>query len=166
MTMPTITPELSLATAQYITAQATCETLEPIITGLQRALLQTYQFRCAEEWRLATPELPAFVTDPRQTYLMDDTDFGLYSAKLHQAYLAHGFKINYGYCPLLIAQHNLSRAARQMVDAAEYFTGLSYDTLLCRFDLHEQFLKTLVGLVLSAEKERGTLPAEGESHAP
>lgn len=114
-------------------AMAYTETIRPIVTGYQKAILARHNFQLAERWTKGqSKEQPRRILDPDHTYLMSDADFAVYMAEVRQEQEKAGLKTdNPEHCPLLVAE-GLERAARRaFVDSLEPVFKVNTDKLLC-----------------------------------
>lgn len=110
------TAEMAQAAQDYIHAEAHYLTIEPIVKEIQQALLTETQYRHRETNQV--------ITNPKDTWLMSDVDFNQYNVLLHHCYLEKGFNPKYGYCPLLIAEDELRKAGKKLIDSLRSITGL------------------------------------------
>ncbi|STO91552.1 hypothetical protein [Fluoribacter dumoffii] len=111
------TTEMLQTAQEYLQAEAYYITIEPIIKGIQQALLTESQYRHRETNKV--------ITNPKDTWLMGDIDFTQYSNLLHHRYLENGFQPKYGYCPLLVAEDELRKAGKKLINSLHSITGLS-----------------------------------------
>jgi len=103
------------------------------------------------------------ITDPRQSYLMDDASAATYFAKLNAIHLANGFEgAKEDKCPALCAEHLQTQAEWALIAAAEqFFPGTTNDRLLCGTEkldglkTRQKYIDLLIGLVISAQKKLG-----------
>ena len=82
---------------------------------------------------------------------MNDADSWRYWDLVHVQHLAHGFDVpipNDSTCPLARAEHDVTKAARIIVDKAEYVSGITWDIL--PFKMFETYIDLTVKLVLGA----------------
>lgn len=105
------------ATKDYFIAEAKYKTTEPIIKEIQEKLLSEIKYR--------NRETGVVITQSKETWLMSDSDFDKYYAFLYPRYLEKGFNPKYGYCPLLIAEDELRKAGKKLIDAVYPITGLA-----------------------------------------
>ena len=73
------------------------------------------------------------ITDPERSYNANDNDFAAYMDRMHEFYIAKGFNVELGYCPLLIAEKYTRTAKRVLIDVCEPFTGINFDALFSDF---------------------------------
>lgn len=111
------TPKMLNAAQSVLVADAKKQTIEPIIKDIQRSLLSEMQIFHRDKNNL--------ITEPENAWQMSCADFGKYTTRLHGRYLTGGFKVKYGYCPLLIADNELREARKQLVNVMESITGLN-----------------------------------------
>lgn len=126
---PKITPELQDAVKTLILAQAYRQTVEPVVTAYQTAILTRHGFHIAPEWlerRHAAED--RIITNPRDAYLLSDEDSAVIYAEYDQAAIAAGFTdLEPGYCPLLVAENLERQAENAVIEAAEYVAGLKLE---------------------------------------
>lgn len=97
------------------------------------------------------------VTEPGDTWHMDDGSFASYHAKMQAIHLANGFEdAAKGYCPALVAEHLKIKAEWALIEAAErFFPGCDNSTLLCGtktlggLETRKKYLDLLIGLVVN-----------------
>lgn len=115
-------------------AMAMVQTLEPIITGIQRKLLEEGKYPCDSKWSERARSDGEYITDPNQSYLMSEKDSKKYLDLLHEEIIKAGFDVKKHYCPLLIAKSDLTDAKRELIIAMEPVitpkTGLTYEVLV------------------------------------
>ena len=122
-----ITQALRAAVAALRAAQAEVDRIKPIVTAYQNEILAQGQYRIdVEQWGelLTDDEQRAgkVITSDDAAYLMSDADFSSYLQKLALAHAAHGFEVQDGSCPLLIAEYALANAENAVLDSAAYLT--------------------------------------------
>lgn len=111
------TTEMLQATKDYIIAEAKYKTIQPIINEIQETLLSEIKYCHRETGHV--------ITQPKDAWLMSDSNFDKYYASLYQRYLEFGFNPKYGYCPLLIAEDELRKAGQKLIDTMQPITGLT-----------------------------------------
>ena len=91
------------------------------------------------------------ITEPRLLYLMEESQWAGFYAKLDQRIRAAGFNVQPGYCPALMAEELVRKAEHAMVDqAAEYIPELTHENLMRNFSKYKEALSLIIGLVVNA----------------
>ena len=147
--MPQITPELIAAVQLYCVAKAWTETVRPIVEGYQRKVL--YILKPIDMYD------GTVITEPKNAYAMPDDDFLLYLRDCNELREKAGLKVpDPEYCPLLMAEHEQSLAEDAIINAAEYFTKVTRDQLLCHhpgIETMHNMTELIIGLVFSYAKD-------------
>jgi hypothetical protein len=148
-TLPAITPELTEAVAHYIAAKAYTASIRPLVEGYQRAILAAgnFQYRTWPEDKRPGVRPAGRITEPRDAWQMDDAQAEAYYVLLDTAHAAHGFAVQPGYCPLLIAEHEEIKAGWLICDAAAYITSITRDQITATLKFRE-YLDLVAALVL------------------
>jgi hypothetical protein len=134
----TPTKDMIEAAETVFKAMAYVETLKPVVTGYQEAVLKKHQFEAEGD----------IVLNPDHCYLLKDTDFEIYLKEINEARVKAGLKISKeGNCPLLEAETILRDAQRVLVDTMEPVTNLDTDTVLCSKNGMENY-KQLIDMIL------------------
>lgn len=97
------------------------------------------------------------ITNPKESYLMDEDSSQRYFAKLNAIHLANGFAdAAKGNCPALTAEYAQTKAEWTLIDAAEeFFPGMTNNRLLCGtkdqggLETRQKYLDLLIGLVVN-----------------
>ena len=92
-------------------AMAYVKTVQPIVESYQREILAKHQFHVSNEFTEKWEVTNHIILDPKETYLMEDSDFQIYLDEVAQEHKKHNFNVPKDHCPLLIAQ-NLERQAK------------------------------------------------------
>ena len=113
-----------------------------------------FQYRTWPESRRPGARPAGKITDPKDAWQMDDAQADEYYKLLHIEHLSHGFTVpEFGYCPLLMAEHEEIKAGWAICDAAEYITGITRDRITATLKFRE-YLDLVCGLVCSLDKEQ------------
>jgi hypothetical protein len=136
------------ATKEVLINMAWVETVKPIVLGYQREILANHQFRVIEKYRDGS--INEVILEPDRSYLMSDTDFAVYLAECNQARINAGLKVdNDEYCPLLVAEDNLRKARRKLIDLMEPVTSVKFDMLFNTYpDNYNKYLDLILKLVV------------------
>jgi hypothetical protein len=122
----------------------------------KRELRQQYYYGRIDERQVR-------ITNPRESYLMDDDSAKRYFEKLNAIHLADGFAdAARGYCPALVAETKETEAEWALIKAAEeFFPGVTNDKLLCGIkglpglETRHKYLDLLCGLCINAPGKDG-----------
>lgn len=152
--VPAITEELREAVKVYLLAKAYESSIRPIVEGYRFSVLLEQQFPYDLEYvdrfeRESDPKYSGAVLDYDDSYMLSDDDATKYYALLHQEHVKHGFEVEPDYCPLLIAENQTRKAAREIARAAEYISGITLDKLLYNVANFNKYIDLTVSLVLS-----------------
>lgn len=114
-----------------LATMALVETVKPVVIGLQTKLLEEGKYKYSSEFSERARGNGEYITDPKHAYLMSDEDFKKYFDLLDDEIQKAGFDVKKGYCPLLVAEHELVTAKRSLIIAMESLitpvTGLTYE---------------------------------------
>lgn len=133
--MKTFTPTeamINAAKAVFV-SMATIETVKPIVTDIQKKLLEEGKYKYDSKWSERARGDGDYIIDPRQSYLMSDEDARCYFDLLNKEIKNLGFDVEDDYCPLLMAESTLVDAKRNLVVSMESLitplTGLTYEKI-------------------------------------
>jgi len=113
------TKEMILAAGKVFKTMAWIETIKPIVLGYQIMILHELGYN----------------TDPQYSWTLPDDVFGRYNARCKEERDKAKLHVeDDGFCPLLVAEHSLIEAQREMIDLMEPITKLSWDDVLCSKD--------------------------------
>ena len=112
------------AVKTVLMAKAYYETLKELIAPKQLEIVLKHQFKGKDE---------SIISNPDYLYQANEDDFKVYMDELHAFYLNNGFKVEYGDCPLLMADTQLIKATQLMIDVLEKYTTVSYQSLMINF---------------------------------
>lgn len=128
---PKPTPAMISAAMAVFQAMALVQTVEPIVKGYQRKILDHFKFKVADKWVDQGME-PEIITDPKDSYLMSEDDFKIYHAECYKEGEAAGLHVeDPDFCPLLVADYALTKAQWALCDAIEPLTKVSQNQVLC-----------------------------------
>ncbi len=121
---------ISAATAVF-TAMAYVQTIEPIVRGYQKKILDKYKFKIDKRWTENKRRNPGIITDPKRAYLMSDDDFKFYLEELNEERKKAGLRVeNPEFCPLLVAEDILNKAEFLLCQAMEPITKITHDQIM------------------------------------
>lgn len=122
-----------------VVAMAYTQTVRPVIKKIESDLFEKHKYR----WDLDkvcggvekqkrdiiefTNKYGEFCKDESMAYLISDKDFAHYLTEKHHKVVNAGFNVEYGYCPLLIAEDLERKARRLLIDEMQPITGLKFD---------------------------------------
>lgn len=150
-------PEFIAAAEAVLMAKAYVETLRPVVEGYQRKILNEHHWHIAKKW-VDMGEDDEVITDPNHTYLMEDEDFKEYLRLIRIEQDKAGLKTdNPDHCPLLVAEHLESQAKHVLIEEAESITGISFDDIMRKFSLYNQYVDLLLSLAVSTGKVKNRL---------
>ncbi len=101
------------------------------------------------------------VTDPSDTWMMEESSFEKYHSIMQGWHIENGFKdAEDGKCPALVAEHNKIKAEWALIKSAERFApGVTNDKLLCGtkdkcgLDLRREYIDLLIGMVVNCSDD-------------
>ncbi len=139
-----ITDDMKQAAKNVFMAMAFTQTIRPIVEGYQRQILKEMQPQVnekdAKNYRLGFK----IITDPKHTYLMNNTDFQAYLKRCNEERIKAKLKVeSEEFCPLLVAEHLQSQAEHAFIEAMEPITHLTPDRVLCSKNGLENYRKLL-----------------------
>jgi hypothetical protein len=157
MKKPTITNELKAAVLDYVAACAWVKTIEPGILKTRQETLDAFPVRWDEKrWgrREDAPDT-ATITDPNMLYLGIDEDWAIYYAEMDKVHARLGYDVQPGYCPLMMAEHEVIKAKWSVVEKSEYFTTITVNQATNNVKRFQEIVDTIVGLVFALHPELG-----------
>ncbi|WP_188930120.1 hypothetical protein [Puia dinghuensis] len=149
-------PALLQSTATYVKAMAYTQTIRPIIESIQKKQLSAHEYRDRFDGNI--------ITEPKHAFAMPEADHENYVHGLHQEYIIAGFHVEYGECPLLIAE-NLERQARDVVIklSLELNIGINIEHLYSKLEWLDQYTELLLNLLVpQIDPSLLTLPKPNE----
>lgn len=160
--IPAITDNLKSSVNAYLIARAYAETQREIVDKIQRNILNECKYYIAEKWAERTGEERKRITEPKDTYLMEDEDHVDYLLNLRHDLEKAGYKIEsdpgdpqHSYkCPALSAEWIQTKAEHLVIDSMAEMLGESDDfrhRLLCAgLDKYHQFTDLAVKFVVNS----------------
>ena len=131
--------ELVAAAKALLIAMAELAAVKPVVEGYQRDILSRYYFSYDRNKDYRTPDENGRITSPDQMYLCSDAGFALYRRLCNQAQRQLGIYIDGEKCPLLVAENNVIKARRRLIDAGEFVAGVSFDRLFIQKNVLQVF---------------------------
>jgi len=157
-------PNRIKAAQNLFMAMAWAETVRPIVTGYKKAILKNHQWHIAKEWTdKGMPD--EIVLDPEHTYLLEENDFTVYLAECNEERKKAGLYVKSDeYCPLLVADHDVTRAEWALFDAMKDITGIDGHELYGknREKYLDLLLKMFAPFVEVSEKEKREYVGEAQ----
>lgn len=133
---------------------AIVETIKPVVTGYQRAILKKHQFPIAKKWEERARPVEV-ILDPDHAYLLEDFDFQTYleECRVEQA-KAKLYTEQPEFCPLLVAEHMLTKAQWTFADAMEPITGIKTGVITGRLDEYRKYIDLSLRLLAPFVKNK------------
>ena len=149
------------ATEQVFLYMAEVDIIKPIVEGYQKEILLNHKFHISKK-NIRRGDIDRIILNPEHTYLMEDLDFKIYLQEVAEQHIKHGFKVKKDYCPLLIAQANLSDSQNKLIVVMESLTGIKRENVYI-MDLRAKYLNLLLGLMSKyVNKEQALNHYEGQ----
>ena len=125
------TAQMLSAAENVVSAMAWLETVKPVVLAYQTKILADNKWPYANEWVGRGLHDPGdVVTDPKDSYLLDEEHSLRYFAECHSARDAAGLTVDgHDKCPLLVAENLVRKAQQALIDTMEPVTQLSYTML-------------------------------------
>lgn len=122
------------ACKEYMAAVNSVIKITPIVLAIQEEILSELDVRFEDGTK---------VDDIRKLYLVDDETANTVYEALHRAYASCGYELpEVGYCPLLMAEDRVRKAARKMNELMEEFIpngqGFTEKALCKSLDLYNR----------------------------
>ena len=153
-----ITPDMIEAAKAVFQSMALVEVLRPEIEAIQKKVLKAGKYKpCLDGYRdevleYLMKEIPDYITDPKHAYRMSDKNMGHYCTELHKEYIKAGHKVEFQYCPLLIAESMEREAKRLFVDVCAPLTGINFDDVSGSLKNYKQLVELLLTMFASKVK--------------
>ena len=159
LTRKDVTPEVVKAGYAYIAALAMTQTIAEIVNPIEAEVLAGFEFY--NDLSVKHGLERRRITDPNDLYLSEDEEHGLeYYAAVDQRLRAAGIKpddMPAEHCPLLVAEHEQTKAEWALIEAAAKMLGddrpetLNH-RLLCQangLDARREFIEIVAKLVVN-----------------
>jgi hypothetical protein len=128
------TPTMIAAALSVLAATAKCEVISPIVRAYQSQILVEGQWKVradvAEHRAHDGSVIDELIEDPKDSYLMSDADFAAYDARCKEARDGAGLWVaDDGHCPKLVAEEELRKAERRLIEEMTPVTNLTVDQI-------------------------------------
>lgn len=149
MKAPRITNELKNAVASLKAAQAHTASIRPTVEAYKCDLMIAHGLTYGADFGELAGQP---ITDLKHAWMADSEQHAAWCAALDAAHKAHGFTVSQpGQCPLLVAEYEEIKAARQICKAAEYISGISADQATASLNFREYVALTVKFVEASAK---------------
>ncbi len=153
--VPNITDGLKKAVELYLLAKTMESHTAEKIDQYEREILASGNFHYAAEWAEKRAHRGLVyvgpISDPNDSYMMDDDHFQVYMADCYKAAKAAGVDIDYiGHCPLSSFTQNRIECERMIVEESEYITGIKYEKIHYQWENYKKYIDLTIKFVLSA----------------
>lgn len=157
-----ITDNLKSSVNAYLIARAYAETQREIVDKIQRKILGECKYYIAEEWVERLGEKRERITEPKDTFLMDEDDFLDYYLNVRKDLEKAGYEIEstadpehpHSYkCPALSAEWTQTQAEHLVIDSMAEMLGeddLRHRLLCAGLNKYHQFLDLAVKFVVNS----------------
>jgi len=129
---------------------------------IQRKVLSEENYTGHQMIKRGEPKNKFRVTNPKDSYLMDDENATHYFERLNSIHLSEGFEdAAKGLCPALVAESLVRDAELLLIEEAEkHFPELTNHILLCAgLDKRKKYIDILIGMVVSVPDYENPLEA-------
>lgn len=131
-------------------AMAHLALVKPIVEAYQRVILARHQWPVAPLMRsLDRLSAPEVVLDPKHSYLLSAAHSGIYFRECRKAREAAGLTVeDVDHCPALVAEEDLRKAKRALVDSLAPITGIGAKEIIEKnFSKYEDFVELSLKLM-------------------
>jgi len=136
------TYEMIQAANTVLIAMAHTQTIKPIVNAYQQALIDKMGAPVSSEFK--NRQDMGIITNPKHSYLMDDTDFRWYDFECKKAAKAAGLKVSKpDNCPLLEAEEVERIAKNYLIEVMQPIIKMTKDDLLCNKNGLENYAKVI-----------------------
>ncbi len=143
-----VTKDMKEAAVALIACKAFEKTIRPIVEGYQRDILNRHQWHISSEWvdKGLNDEI---ILDPERAYELNDEDAAVYYAELEIEREKSGLYVKEsGYCPLLVAKHEIIEAENILIETFASQTGINCD-MIYNLETRREYIDLCLGLVMS-----------------
>lgn len=139
-----ITEDMKQAAKTVFKTMAFTQTIRPIVRAYQLKIIDEMKpqvnERDAKNYRLGFK----IITDPKDTYLMNNEDFQVYLKRCNEERIKAKLHVdNEEFCPLLVAEDLQRQAERAFIETMEPITHLTPDKVLCSKNGLENYRKLI-----------------------
>lgn len=139
------TAEMIAAASKVFALRAQIETIRPIVEAIKTRVLDEINATDDDGNRVSLSDY----------YMMSDACFAEFDACTHREYIAEGFNVEQGYCPLAMTETAEADARRELLKASESFWqqgpedlhGLTYERLRFHPTICTKVTETTLGYV-------------------
>lgn len=125
-----------IAAAEHVfLAMAFEQSVRPIVEGYRRRILAERTWRCAPdlvermERRPSDQPVGQYVTDTKDTWMMEKADFAVYLERCNAERITAGLVVEHeSYCPLLVAENITIQAKHALCDVIAGVTNIPAKT--------------------------------------
>lgn len=130
---------VSLATSVF-KAMAYENIVRKIVEPKQKEVINFFKFKVdIKNLRLTDKTV---IVNESELYLISDEDMKLYCKEMNSFYIQEGFKVEFEYCPLLMAEDLTRKAKAAFVDALSNYTSISFDDLMSSgLDIYNEYIE-------------------------
>lgn len=148
------TTEQIEAARALLVAIAYAQLVKPIVEAYQRKILELHQWKISPEMvdrpsaKRRGIDREEIILDPKLSYLLADSDAEVFYAQCDIEAAQHGYKMDPGCCPFLMADHARIKAERALIDAMSDTTKINNDNIWnLGFDKRNQFIELTLRLL-------------------
>lgn len=143
------TNEMIDACKAVLIAKAWYATVEPIVRGYERKILEWHQFKKADKYKEYT-SAPEIILEPKKSWLMRDEDFIIYDAECKKERDKAGLKVNHpDNCPLLEAETLERNAQHALIEAVAPMLGITLERVTRSMDIYNKFVDLAMKWIVS-----------------
>ena len=103
--------------------------IKPIVEKYRKEILEKHQFRIAKKY-VALGLEDQTILDPKDAFQLEDPDFLTYHVECKQARDAAKLHVDdEEFCPLLVAEHDVTKAEHVLIEAMTPATNVKLDQL-------------------------------------
>lgn len=147
------TNEMISACKAVLMAKAWYATVEPIVRGYEREILQRYQFHKVGKPCKEYTDAPEIILDPKKSWLMRDEDFLVYDAECKKERDKAGLKVNHqDNCPLLEAETLERNTQHALIEAVAPMLGITLEQVTRSLDTYNKFVDLAMKWIVSYSK--------------
>jgi hypothetical protein len=123
-----ITQDMKQAAKNVFMAMAFTKTIRPIVEGYQQRIIDEIKPEVKAEFQRIGFTT---ITKPKDSYLMNDTDFHVYLKRCNEERIKSGLRVESDdYCPLLVAEDLQRQAEHAFIESMVPITHLTPEKVL------------------------------------